>query len=175
MMSPGGWCDVRCKGTVRWQQLKALPGNCHLASRQMTNQPTLDPLAMSGKWKRYRPEHTRMFNDPRWADIKRLVWHRDGGRCQVCKREGIEAGIEDGYIRSGFACHHIIPFESAKTQAEMERLFFDPANIMLVCKECHAKLHRELGSKTKAKVKERRAERFERWKDNLSNNKNKEL
>ena len=115
-----------------------------------------------------------MFNDPRWADIKRLVWHRDGGRCQMCKREGIEAGIQDGYIRSGFACHHIVPFESAKTTAEMERLFFDANNIMLVCKECHAKIHRELGSKKKEAVKARRAERFERWKDNI-NNKNKEL
>ena len=108
-----------------------------------------------------------MFNDPRWADLKRLVWHRDGGRCQMCKREGIEAGIQDGYIRSGFACHHIVPFESAKTTAEMERLFFDANNIMLVCKACHAKIHRELGSKTKAAVQARRAERFSRWVDKM--------
>ena len=111
-----------------------------------------------------------MFNDPRWADIKRLVWHRDGGRCQVSKREGIEAGIQDGYIRSGFACHHIVPFESAKTTAEMERLFFDANNIMLVCKECHAKIHRELGSHKKEVVQARRQERFERWKENLKGN-----
>ena len=130
---------------------------------------------MSGKRKtRYRPEHSRMFNDPRWADIKRLVWHRDGGRCQVCKREGIEAGIQDGYIRSGFACHHIIPFESAKTQAEMERLCYDPNNCVLLCIPCHQRAHKELGSKKKEAVQARRAERFERWKDNI-NNKNKEL
>jgi predicted HNH restriction endonuclease len=123
---------------------------------------------MSGKkWKRYRPEHSRMFNDPRWADLKRLVWHRDGGRCQMCKREGIEAGIQDGYIRSGFACHHIVPFESAKTTAEMERLFFDANNIMLVCRECHAKIHRELGSHKKEVVQARRAERFSRWVDKM--------
>ena len=89
-----------------------------------------------------------MFNDPRWADLKRLVWHRDGGRCQMCKREGIEAGIQDGYIRSGFACHHIVPFESAKTTAEMERLFFDANNIMLVCRECHAKILLECNTVT---------------------------
>ena len=108
-----------------------------------------------------------MFNDKRWPAIKAFVWQRDGGLCRVCKREGIEAGIQDGYIRSGFACHHIIPFESAKTTAEMERLFFDANNIMLVCKECHAKIHRELGSKTKAAVKARRAERFSRWIDKM--------
>ena len=111
-----------------------------------------------------------MFNDARWNDLKRLVWLRDGGRCQMCKREGIEAGIQDGYIRFGFACHHIIPFESAKTTAEMERLFFDPNNITLVCKACHAKIHHELGSHKKEVVQARRQERFERWKENLKGN-----
>lgn len=106
-----------------------------------------------------------MFNDKRWPAIKAFVWERDGARCQICKREGIENGVDDGYIVSGFACHHIIPFESAKTKAEMERLFFDVNNIMLVCKSCHAKIHKELGSHTKAKVKEREAQRLERWKE----------
>jgi 5-methylcytosine-specific restriction endonuclease McrA len=107
-----------------------------------------------------------MFNDKRWPATKAYVWQRDGGLCRICKREGIANGVEDGYVVSGFACHHVIPFESAKTKAEMERLFFDVNNIILVCKECHAKLHRELGSHTKAKVKERRQQNFERWKDN---------
>lgn len=108
-----------------------------------------------------------MFNDKRWPAIKAVVWERDGARCQICKREGIENGIDDGYITAGFACHHILPFESAKSQAEMERLFFDPNNIILVCKTCHARLHKELRSHTKAKVKERRVQAFERWKSKL--------
>ena len=119
-------------------------------------------------WKRFRPEHDKMFNDKRWPGIKAFVWQRDGGLCRVCKREGIEAGADDGYIVSGFACHHIIPFESAKTQAEMERLFFDVNNIMLVCKSCHAKIHREMKSHTKEKVaenKKRGAERRASWLD----------
>lgn len=113
-----------------------------------------------------------MFNDKRWPAIKAVVWERDGGRCQICKREGIENGIDDGYITAGFACHHIVPFESAKSQAEMERLFFDPNNIILVCKTCHARLHKELRSHTKAKVKERRVQAFERWKSKLKKNYN---
>ena len=79
----------------------------------------------------------------------------------------IENGVEDGYIVSGFACHHIIPFESAKTQAEMERLCYDPNNCVLLCIPCHVRVHQELGSKTKAKVQERRAQAFERWKDKM--------
>ena len=119
-------------------------------------------------WKRFRPEHDKMFNDKRWPAIKAFVWQRDGGRCQICKREGIEAGVDDGYIKSGFACHHVIPFESAKSQTEMERLFLDTNNIILVCKDCHAKIHREMKSHTKEKVSEnkrRGAERRASWLD----------
>lgn len=109
-----------------------------------------------------------MFNDKRWPGIKAYVWQRDGGLCQVCKREGIEAGVDGGYIKSGFACHHVIPFESAHSKAEMERLFLDVNNIILVCKDCHAKIHREMKSHTKDKVaenKRRGAERRASWLD----------
>jgi len=109
-----------------------------------------------------------MFNDKRWPGIKAYVWQRDGGLCRVCKREGIESGVDGGYIKSGFACHHVIPFESAHSKAEMERLFLDVNNIILVCKDCHAKIHRELKSHTKDKVaenKQRGAERRASWLD----------
>lgn len=129
-------------------------------------------------WKRFRPEHDKMFNDKRWPGIKAFVWQRDGGLCRVCKREGIEAGVDGGYIKSGFACHHVIPFESAKSKAEMERLFLDTNNIILVCKDCHAKIHREMKSHTKDKVaenKRRGAERRASWLDpNFESNKENE-
>lgn len=123
----------------------------------------MEILGKSMSWKRFRPEHDKMFKDKRWPAIKAFVWERDGGLCRVCKRNGIENGVEDGYIVSGFACHHVIPFESAKSQAEMERLFFDVNNIILVCKECHAKIHKEMGSHTKEKVAERKAQRRQRF------------
>ena len=98
---------------------------------------------------RYRPEHMRMLNDKRWRDTKRIVWERAQGLCEWCKR--------DGYIVPGVDCHHIIPFESAKTQAEMERLCYDATgNVVLLCVSCHVKAHVELRSKTKETVKARR-------------------
>jgi len=106
---------------------------------------------------RYRPEHMRMLNDKRWMETKRVVWARAEGLCEWCKR--------DGYVTAGVDCHHLIPFESAKTQAEMERLCYDPNNCVLLCIPCHQRAHVELRSKTKAKVKERRQQSFERWKD----------
>ena len=134
---------------------------------------------MSGKKKtRYRPEHMRMLNDRRWLDTKRVVWHRAGALCEWCKRDGQEYGrkigdeelARTGWIRAGVDCHHIIPFESAKTTAEMERLCYDPNNCVLLCIPCHQRAHKELMSKTKEKVKERREQRFERWKDRFSKN-----
>ena len=125
-----------------------------------------DRMEIRGKsmsWKRFRPEHDKMFKDKRWPAIKAFVWQRDGGLCRVCKREGIEAGVDDGYIKSGFACHHVIPFESAKSKAEMERLFVDVNNIILVCKDCHAMIHREMGSHKKESVSERKAQRRSRF------------
>jgi 5-methylcytosine-specific restriction endonuclease McrA len=117
---------------------------------------------MSGKRKtRYRPEHMRMLNDKRWLETKRIVWTRAGALCEWCHR--------DGFIRSGVDCHHLIPFESAKTTAEAERLCYDPNNCVLLCIPCHQRAHKELGSKKKEAVAARRAERFERWKDKLSN------
>jgi hypothetical protein len=41
---------------------------------------------------------------------------------------------------------------------------------VLLCIPCHQRAHKELMSKTKAKVKERREQRFERWKDRFSKN-----
>lgn len=108
---------------------------------------------------RYRPEHQRMLNDKRWAMTKRIVWNRAQGLCEWCKR--------DGYVTAGIDCHHIIPFESAKTKEEMERLCYDPNNCALLCIQCHVKVHKELGSKTKEKVKARRDERFLRWKERM--------
>lgn len=97
-----------------------------------------------------------MLNDKRWAETKRIVWARATGLCEWCHR--------DGRLVPGKDCHHIIPFESAKTHEEMERLCYDVNNIVLLCIPCHVKAHQELMSKTKEKVKERRAQAFERWK-----------
>ena len=108
---------------------------------------------------RYRPEHMRMLNDKRWMLTKRIVCARAEGLCEWCKR--------DGYISAGRDCHHIIPFESAKTTAEMERLCYDPSNCVLLCIPCHVKAHKELGSKTPEKRKQRHIQRFERWKQRL--------
>ena len=114
------------------------------------------------------PKYQRLLNSPRWAETKRIVWNRAGGQCELCREEGIAAGVlPDGYVRPGKDCHHIVPVESAKTMAEMERLCYDPNNIKLLCVEHHIAVHKSMGKGTKANRKEREDERQARWRDHI--------
>ena len=108
-----------------------------------------------------------MLNDKRWRETKRVVWARARGLCEWCRRDGEAKGIRGGYIRAGVDCHHLIPFESAKTTAEAERLCYDPHNVVLLCVECHRKEHNQKGYHKKENVKARRDQAFERWKSRL--------
>ena len=122
---------------------------------------------------RYRPEHMRLLNSKRWAETKAIVDARSEGLCEWCKRDGQAEGrrIGDkelaamGWVRTGVDHHHIIPFESAKTMAEAERLCYDPNNVVLLCVDCHRKEHNRKGYHTKAAVADRRAQAFARWED----------
>ena len=95
------------------------------------------------------PRYQRLLNSRTWQEVKAYVWHRAGGLCERCKREG--------FITSGCDCHHKTPVESAKTEQEMERLAYDVGNIELLCVPCHIKTHQEMRSHTKEKVKENKA------------------
>ena len=114
-----------------------------------------------------------MLNDKRWAATKAIVDARAKGLCEWCIRDGKEYGRKTGnerlarrgWLREGKDHHHLIPFESAKTIDEAERLCYDPNNCVLLCVPCHQRAHKELGSKKKEAVKARRNERFERWKE----------
>ena len=102
----------------------------------------------------------RLLNDRRWKETKAIVWQRAKGLCEWCIRDGIAAGVEGGWIRPGVDCHHLIPFESGRTQAEMERLCWSPENCVLLCVEHHRACHNQAGYHKKENVQARRAERF---------------
>ena len=94
------------------------------------------------------PRYQKLLNSKRWAEVKRIVWQRTGGLCERCRREGL--------IRAGVDCHHKTPVESAKTEQEMEQLAYDVSNVELLCVPCHIKVHQEMRSHTKDKVKEKK-------------------
>ena len=115
----------------------------------------------------------RMLNDRRWAETKAIVDARAKGLCEWCVRDGREYGrktgnerlARKGWLREGKDHHHLIPFESAHTTQEAERLCYDPNNVVLLCVEHHRAEHNQKGYHTKPKVKEREAQRLERWKE----------
>ena len=74
------------------------------------------------------------------------MFRRAGGLCELCKAEG--------FITPGVDVHHIRPVETAKSVQEMERLAYDPNNCQLLCIPCHIKVHQDMRTHTKEKVKE---------------------
>ena len=79
--------------------------------------------------------------------------------CELCQAEG--------FVRSAIDVHHKVPVESARTPQEMEQLCFNPANLQALCISCHADIHRNAKSHTKAAHKQRERDRLERWKAEL--------
>ena len=114
-----------------------------------------------------------MLNDKRWAKVKAIVDRRARGLCEWCIRDGKEYGrktgnerlARTGWIRQGIDHHHLIPFESAKTIDEAERLCYDPNNVVLLCVEHHRAEHNQKGYHKKENVKARKDQAFERWKE----------
>lgn len=100
-------------------------------------------------------DYQRLLNAPQWAKVKAIVRARAGGLCERCKAEG--------YITPGLDCHHIVPVESGKTLAEMQRLCYDVHNIQLLCVPCHIKTHAEQRSHSKEAHKQRENDRLSQW------------
>lgn len=100
-------------------------------------------------------DYQRLLNAPQWAKVKAIVKARAGGLCERCKAEG--------YITPGVDCHHVVPVESGKTLAEMQRLCYDVHNIQLLCVPCHIKTHAEQRSHSKEAHKQRENDRLSQW------------
>ncbi len=102
-------------------------------------------------------QYQKLLNDKRWwgdGGVKVQVWRRAGGLCEECHR-AVDTSNGD--------CHHIIPVETGRTVQEMERLCYDVNNVRLLCVQCHIKVHKDMRTHTKEKVrenKERRSQRF---------------
>ena len=104
-------------------------------------------------------DKSEIYNSREWKELRIAKLRSTNGLCEECLKEGI--------ITAARCVHHVVPIETARTKEEMRRLAFDWNNLMSLCKSCHARIHKELGSNTKAKVAERAEARQARWKDSL--------
>lgn len=113
------------------------------------------------------PRYQRLLNSKQWKTL-RIAYLRQHPLCERCIREGKAAGVPEGYIRSAVDVHHRTPVETAKTLAEMERLCYDWHNLEALCIPCHSRTHKEMGKGTKTLARQRDQQRFDRWRDNLT-------
>ena len=107
-----------------------------------------------------------IYNSREWKQLT-ILKKRANPLCEQCIKDGEAIGIPGGYVKSVECVHHIIPIETARTKEEMRRLAFDWNNLMSLCKSCHARIHKELGSNTAKIVRQRAQARQDRWADNL--------
>ena len=107
-----------------------------------------------------------IYNSREWKELRRAKL-RANPLCEQCIKDGEAVGIPGGYIRSARCVHHVVPIETARTKEEMRRLAFDWNNLMSLCKSCHARIHKELGSNTAKIVRQRTEARQDRWADSL--------
>ena len=102
----------------------------------------------------------KMLNDKRWPETKRVVWKRAGGLCEWCRRDG-----QTGTARQALTVTTSSHSKAPRRKRRWSGCATIQTTVVLLCIHHHQQAHVELMSKTKAKVKERRAQAFERWKD----------
>lgn len=115
-------------------------------------------------------DKAEIYNSREWKEL-RIAKLQAQPLCEQCIKDGQAAGVPGGWIRAATCVHHIVPIELAKTKEEMRRLALECGlqGLMSLCQECHARIHKEMGSNTRRIVRERAAARQERWADDLIN------
>lgn len=88
--------------------------------------------------RRNNPTYRRLIQSTRWRRLRADVLHRACGLCEDCRARGV--------VRAATEVHHIEPVERGVSAAAMERLMFDPRNLVALCHGCHANRHAELMS-----------------------------
>ena len=87
-----------------------------------------------------KQDKQRIYNSKEWRKI-RDAKKAANPLCELC--------LERGKWVPTQAIHHIIPIETATDFRQMKELAFRYSNLMSVCFECHAKIHKELKSQTR--------------------------
>ena len=75
------------------------------------------------------------YHSRQWKDMRDFIMKRDYGLCQRCRRMG--------RARTADAVHHITPLTPDNINDPSVTL--NPDNLEAVCKECHERIHEEIG------------------------------
>lgn len=108
----------------------------------------------------HSPTYIRLMNRREWRDLRNDVLSEQPV-CQECGRKASQC------------VHHIVEVESGRTDAEMERIAYNRANLRALCFECHNAIHKAKRSHSKQAHRQRAAEALERFKQRINPNNNK--
>lgn len=76
-----------------------------------------------------REYYKHLLSSTRWQRTRLDALVRALCRCQDCGRA------------QASEVHHVKPVEHATSSREMERLCYDPANLVALCHDCHQRRH----------------------------------
>ena len=117
---------------------------------------------MSKQWRcrdeRQAKDKAAIYNSREWKEL-RVRKLRTNPLCEVC--------AERGLVVAASQVHHVRPIEDTTSLDEMRARAFDWNNLQSLCIPCHAAIHKEQKSHTKAAIKEREAQRQARWHDRM--------
>ena len=119
-----------------------------------------DGMSWRARSQKQRKDKQDIYNSREWKEL-RIAKLRANPLCEECMKQGI--------AKSARCVHHIVPIETARTKDEMKRLALDCGlnGLMSLCFDCHARIHKELGSNTAKIVRQRAEARQDRWADGL--------
>ena len=94
-------------------------------------------------------DYRKLIHTPRWLRLRRdiLTEHPLCERCEA-----------DGYVTPATEVHHRKPVEYGINYNEKYRLMYDPKNLCALCRDCHVKVHIEMGRSGKEATRRRNAE-----------------
>lgn len=78
------------------------------------------------------PKYTKLINSWRWQKLRRA--HLEAHpMCEQC--------LKRGRVVAATEVHHMTPVSSVSDELGMERLAYDPSNLMSLCCQCHKDIH----------------------------------
>ena len=108
---------------VRWKGARIIPSICiHRA----------DVLGVFCLGKSMKAYAERFYKSKAWQNCRREYVKSAGGLCEEC--------LKEGRVTVGVIVHHINHVSPDNIQDPSVLLNFD--NLELVCRDCHAKMHR---------------------------------
>ena len=76
-----------------------------------------------------------LYNTSKWRKLREAHFMLHP-LCERCLKEGKTSPTEE--------IHHIKPILTGGDELEMEKLAYDPDNLIGLCKECHHEVHNEM-------------------------------